>query len=358
MEGITLGGHFPPFLRGQFYRFFQYNGKIAEIEISSGSKSSIQNCIKHGKKQADFVLVRIPDDMDINTANSFVKGQMKHYEGREDLKVMVFNSSRQQVFETKIVTNDFLPVKNIEEAINRAKLYGIKEVEFSNAKLDHINTVLSALHDEQKAAGNITLDKLIFSDGSKMQNKTAFAEYESRKERNSTGIYINTKKLGENVYSRIIPFEEKIDVVKKRIESSEKTIELIQSKMGLNKKADSFLKKELKTEKRVLSDLKFAKTDIEDSIKKGEKPLPYSISSIFKDIKQQLKCTIHHEFGHHVEHEMGDWNTKEIKRPSLYGKANWHEYFAEYYAKYRMVGEDDIPDELLNIFKSWENGKK
>lgn len=78
-----------------------YNGKIAEIEHASGTKSSIQNRIKDGKKQSDFVMLQVPDDVDMNEVIKVANGQMKWYENKEDLTVWVFNSNEKIELKTK-----------------------------------------------------------------------------------------------------------------------------------------------------------------------------------------------------------------------------------------------------------------
>ncbi|MDR2806248.1 MAG: minor capsid protein [Dysgonamonadaceae bacterium] len=77
------------------------NGKIAEIEVPKGTKSSIQNAIKKGKKQADWVLVRIPDTVELSDAGHIANGQMKHYSDREDFSVWIYNSSGKIEYKTK-----------------------------------------------------------------------------------------------------------------------------------------------------------------------------------------------------------------------------------------------------------------
>lgn len=83
-----------------------YNGKAFELENANGSKSSIQNAIKNGKKQADNIVIRIPDSMDINQADQIVKGQLKHYQDKEDLQVWLINSSEKLEYKTNKSSNN------------------------------------------------------------------------------------------------------------------------------------------------------------------------------------------------------------------------------------------------------------
>jgi SPP1 gp7 family putative phage head morphogenesis protein len=83
-----------------------YNGKAFEFENANGSRSSIQNAIKNGKKQAENIVIRIPDSIDINQADQIVKGQLKHYQDKEDLQVWLVNSSKKLKYKTNKSSNN------------------------------------------------------------------------------------------------------------------------------------------------------------------------------------------------------------------------------------------------------------
>lgn len=70
-----------------------YNNRPMEYETASNSKTSVQNAIKNGKLQSDFVVVRIPDEMSMNDAHRIVNGQLNHYKDKEDLKLWIINSN-------------------------------------------------------------------------------------------------------------------------------------------------------------------------------------------------------------------------------------------------------------------------
>lgn len=70
-----------------------YNNRLVEYETASNSKSSVQNAIKNGKKQADFVVVRLSDEMSMQIADNIVKGQIKHYQDKENLTIWVVNKT-------------------------------------------------------------------------------------------------------------------------------------------------------------------------------------------------------------------------------------------------------------------------
>lgn len=83
-----------------------YNGKAYEYENANGSKSSIQNAIKNGKKQAGNIVIRIPDSIDINHADQIVKGQLKHYQDKEDLQIWLVNQNEKLEYKTNKSSNN------------------------------------------------------------------------------------------------------------------------------------------------------------------------------------------------------------------------------------------------------------
>lgn len=78
-----------------------YNGRIAEIEKAENTATSIKNRVRDGKKQADFVLIHVPDDMNLKDAYRYANGQMNHYKDKVDLTVWVFNSKGKIELTTK-----------------------------------------------------------------------------------------------------------------------------------------------------------------------------------------------------------------------------------------------------------------
>lgn len=77
------------------------NGKPVEFETSNGSKSSIQNAIKMGKKQADFVIIHLPDNIDLTEIDHIIKGQIKHYQEKENLTIWAVNGKGRKEYTIK-----------------------------------------------------------------------------------------------------------------------------------------------------------------------------------------------------------------------------------------------------------------
>ncbi len=76
------------------------NGNVIEFELPNGSKSSIQNAIKHGKKQSDKIYIKLPDSISFEKSEEIVNGQMKHYVEKEDLTVYLYNEEQIKLFQT------------------------------------------------------------------------------------------------------------------------------------------------------------------------------------------------------------------------------------------------------------------
>lgn len=69
------------------------NGEMVEYETANGSKASIQNAIKSGRKQAEKVVIHLPNDLDFADIDNVVKGQLKHYENKENLIIQLINDN-------------------------------------------------------------------------------------------------------------------------------------------------------------------------------------------------------------------------------------------------------------------------
>jgi hypothetical protein len=72
-----------------------YNGKVIEFEEPSGKGHSINNVLRKAKEQADFIIMRVPDNTDMDEVLKKVNGQMKYYKGNpklKDLEVWIMNN--------------------------------------------------------------------------------------------------------------------------------------------------------------------------------------------------------------------------------------------------------------------------
>jgi SPP1 gp7 family putative phage head morphogenesis protein len=79
-----------------------YNNNVVEFEVpEKATPNAIKNAIKNGKKQADFVIVLVPDKMTMQEAERYAKGQIKHYENKEELTIWLLKDKEKRVFITK-----------------------------------------------------------------------------------------------------------------------------------------------------------------------------------------------------------------------------------------------------------------
>jgi SPP1 gp7 family putative phage head morphogenesis protein len=77
-----------------------FNGRVVEFEEPTGSENSIKKAIRSGKDQADFVILRIPDNVEWDSIRDSVYGQLKHYEG-QNIEVWIMNNNEMRKYKTR-----------------------------------------------------------------------------------------------------------------------------------------------------------------------------------------------------------------------------------------------------------------
>ena len=97
---------------------------------------------------------------------------------------------------------------------------------------------------------------------------------------------------------------------------------------------------------------------LEDHVKNGTKPLPFSTSSNAKNRLDSIKNTTTHEYGHHRHYsKYREYNSNFVFNkntvPTVYAKTNREEYFTEWFTHWRLNGDEGVPNDLLKIFKSF-----
>lgn len=245
----------------------------------------------------------------------------------------------------------YKPVKSIDEGIIRAKKYGVDKFDVGDANLDEINTVLEALYDEAK---NIHVEIKEFVLRHKLKSINTKHDIGGFYEDSARKIAINLDSFKTSIYKKPISFEEQLKRFDKTLENLKKELEDIQRRIKERGKL-KILKDEEKRIKGSISDVEDKIYKIKKNIEKGKKPLPDTISSTFKDIKEQIQCEIHHEFGHYVYHRLEEPSFKNFDiEASKYGATSSTENWAEWYAEYRMRGDKNIPKNLLDLFKKIE----
>ena len=83
------------------------------------------------------------------------------------------------------------------------------------------------------------------------------------------------------------------------------------------------------------------------------------MSATFKDFKRQSQTTSIHDFGHYIYETSGIYtNYKTGMSVSVYGQTDIREYFAEWFAHYKINGSKGMPEDDLEYIKTWEKRKK
>lgn len=247
--------------------------------------------------------------------------------------------------------NGYKPVKNVDEAVIRANRYGIKNFDSGDATIDEINTILEALYNEAKHI-HVEINEFILRRNLRSMNtKHDIGGYYSDPERK---LAINLDNFKKSIYKKPLPFDEQLKNHNKTLDSLREELKDIQRRIKERGKL-KILRDEEKRIKNSISDVEDKIYKINKDIEKGKKPLPDTISATFMDIKDQVQCAIHHEFGHYVYHRLGDPSFKDFDiDASKYGATASTENWAEWYSEYRMRGEKNIPDNLLKLFKKIE----
>lgn len=87
-----------------------YNNKPADIKNVSNSKSSINNGIRKGKRQADFVILHLSEDTIMEEAVSWAKQTIKSYKGKKNTTLWLLND--QEIIELRTRKSIKMRTKN------------------------------------------------------------------------------------------------------------------------------------------------------------------------------------------------------------------------------------------------------
>jgi len=327
------------------------DGKLVEFKSSSNKMASKR--ILQAAQKSEVAYLELTDGMPEHSVESFIKRQW----GRTDIKrletIIINNNGKTSIF-TRTNVEVFTEAKNIDEAEKIAKSFGFKEVKFKDVPIDHVNSVLEALHKEHSISGKINIDRLSIETMRSYGTGIKGGHFISKEVYRQSEIAFNADAFKINFYKPPLSFDEQLIRIKDKIIASDRTIKMFEEKIkpDSNKSFIKMIKKQISAERSRILDYKLATKKIERAIENGESPIPNTINALLKDVKDQIKCTVHHEFAHYIDDALEFPKFKDVASPSVYG-SDRAECFAEYYAKFRMFGEKDIPDELLDIFKKW-----
>lgn len=256
------------------------------------------------------------------------------------------------ITKAKTNVNAFVGAKSLSEAVEMAKSFGIKSVDFGSATIDEINIALEVLNDAAQQIG-FELERFYIAPNLHKllgESKPIGGYYNSGKNE----IAIDLDSFRKNQYKAVVPYQDKITSLRTNISSLEKQIAQSEARLGRSKSMDKMLKADIKLLRSRISDIELKIASYERLIASGEEALPLTVAGTFKDIKEQVKAEIWHELGHYVDAKLNHPSFKSGKIISEYSKDMRGEEFAEWFAYYKMHGEKDVPKELLALFKSVE----
>ncbi len=235
--------------------------------------------------------------------------------------------------------NGFVPAKTVEEAEQRILNAGVKQVSLKGLKPDMANAVLEAV-EKESGYGNFSLDKL---DTFRSASKNAKAFYMVSKNQ----VSINLSKLKASKQLLVSYPEQKIDLQAKLKKFGEDYL----GKAGYKQ---STVRARLESFKRRI-------WDIDNKIALGQEAKYWTVNSTYEKDTDSLRAVVTHELGHLRHYKtLNETYAYKFDRPnsiSEYGRTNPKEYLAEWFTQYRWKGEAGVPDDLLKLFKTIDNGK-
>ncbi|MDR4518952.1 MAG: hypothetical protein MRK00_16400 [Nitrosomonas sp.] len=235
-----------------------------------------------------------------------------------------------------VLPDTFVPAKTITEATERIKNLGVDDVSLKGLKKSEANAVLEAVENESRHAP-IKLNKLSTYRSSRSRAAASYTPM-------LNWVKINLSYASKVNFSEAVSYEtqlKKLDDIKKQLTGY----------LGDNRYAQSTVRARLRNvNSRII--------DIEERMKRGEKARPWTISSTMKTAEDSLKTTITHELGHYRHYRHIGITTRFDFDPknsiSEYGRTNSKEYLAEWFVQYRLNGEQDVPGDMLKLFKEIE----
>lgn len=254
----------------------------------------------------------------------------KYAENNFDLPIPKTDSP---ISETK--QKGFKPAKTLKEAEKRITENGVKSVSLKGMNEGQFNAVLQAVEEEYNASG-LELNSLTTFNSKKNDARATYGV-------NNNSVNINLAKINSYKYKKTPTNEE----LKLDIEAEIKNLK------------DNFLGNSSYNQSSVIKALRNYSNRIDEINERIKNNIPlkvWSVSNTFEDANVSLKATVHHEIGHnrHLKSIGEDKfrNYQKSKSITAYGESNHLEYFAEWYAQYRMYGENGVPTEVLTAIKN------
>jgi len=246
---------------------------------------------------------------------------------------------------TPVKSNEFIPAKDIKEAEQRILQLGVKNVNLKGLEDNNLfNSVLKAVEKEHKI-NPLNIDNLKTVNRPKSNFKAVYLQEQDRKTREvlRRDININLHHLKDFKHTPIKSYTDILEEQKKQLLNIKSSNEFSESS---KKYLIESIEKNIKHYEKLISD--------------GVTPKYFSMSSMETTSSESLHTTIIHEIGHHRHDLLFKESVKEFKISNpftQYSGTNKLEYFAEWYAKYRKDGANGVPEDMLKLFKTIDNGK-
>ena len=240
-------------------------------------------------------------------------------------------------------------IKTIMQAIEVAKGFGIGHIDFGDATVEQANIILEALQEEFDYFGDagIPLNGLSFAKGD-MHTKKEGGHYNTQ----TNEMVINLDIFGDDADSGK-PILEKIASLEVQKAKLQEQIMQFEAKLGINSAADKMLKQDIKQMKSRVTDIEIKIGKFQKDIAAGHDEITFTYAYSLKDVKDRVKATIHHEFGHLFDHKFnGGEGYAGNAYNSTYAKTTDQEQIAEWFSQWMMGDKEGIPQELLDAFEN------
>lgn len=249
----------------------------------------------------------------------------------------------------------FTPAKTMAEFESRVLDSGFNGVQVTAKRfnLNQANGILDSIERESRIA-KLKMNKLIVLEDKRKKWAGVYSP-------SQVNIGINLAHNKERALTILKPFKDTIKSLEDIIVQYDKRIEQYKAFIEKGQSRD-FYKRRIALYKKEVRKIDKLIDGYNVKIKNGEKPKFYVTSEYFEKEFDKIKSTMTHELGHYYDYEKKitigkPWEFRGIESITDYGLKNERELLAEWFAYYRDVSSEGIPEKILKVFKELDNGK-